>query len=296
MIINHFGLSSGKDSTALVGWAFHESGYPIESLRFSFADTQNEYDEVYQQIARLNDYVTSRGSSPVRTLHSEGFLNLCIRKKRFPGAKSRFCTIELKIIPSLHYFEELWLDGHDIVSHSGVRADESTERSVMSEFQDHPNGYKIRRPLLSRSISDVWHMYRKYKLPINPLYAQGWKRVGCRLCCMSNKADVRRTALKRPWVIDLYEQWESIVGAVSSSSYATFFKATAPEHLRSIKGLIRKNSNRSKTKMKGSAFSLSTIRDIVKWSMTLHGGKQSGFNFMFEEDDSHSPCSAGYCE
>lgn len=38
MNINHIGLSGGKDSTALLGWALHESGYPRESLRFSFCD------------------------------------------------------------------------------------------------------------------------------------------------------------------------------------------------------------------------------------------------------------------
>src|ERR1039458_9613618 len=106
-VINHIGLSSGKDSTALWGWAINESGYPVESIRGSFADTENEYDEVYAQIKTLDEYGQKRGVAPVRTLHSEGFLNLAIRKKRFPSARVRFCTEILKILPSVYYFEEL---------------------------------------------------------------------------------------------------------------------------------------------------------------------------------------------
>ena len=56
MTINHFGLSGGKDSTALWGWAINESGYPKESIRGSFCDTENEYQAVYDQIAALDAY------------------------------------------------------------------------------------------------------------------------------------------------------------------------------------------------------------------------------------------------
>ena len=38
------------------------------------------------------------------------------------------------------------------------------------------------------------------------------------------------------------------------------------------------------------------------WSMTLHGGKEEGFDFMYDDepifnlDDLHSPCQSGMCE
>lgn len=295
-IINHAGLSGGKDSTALLGWMIHESGYPRESLRFSFAETENEYDEVYEQIGALNEYCIRHAVAEIRTLRSEGFLELCKRKQRFPSAKARFCTEELKIIPYLHYVQELQLDGHEVIGHTGVRADESTERSLLEEWGTDPvSGLKIRRPLLKRTIDDVWMMHRKYKLPVNPLYLMGWARVGCRLCCMSNKADVRRTAKLRPWVIDLYREWEKTVGKANRRHVRSFFPAdTVPEEFRSIKGCIRmRDSSRGK---KGETYSACTIDDVVKWSMTLHGGKQMGFDFMYEKDDSHAPCKMGYCE
>jgi len=296
-VIKHIGLSGGKDSTALWGWAINESGYDPATIRGSFCDTENEYQEVYDQIARLDEYGQKRGIAPIVTLKSEGFLSLAIRKGRFPSPRARFCTEQLKMIPSRNYILYfLWLMGYEVLAHSGVRADESTERGLLEEYGvDGYLGVRVRRPLLKWIINDVWAAHKRYGLPINPLYFTGRKRVGCRLCCMSNKDDVRITAKTRPWVIHLYREWERIVGERRSCGYSSFFSATTvPEDFRSIKGLIRKHdSNNGK---KGELYDTCTIDDVVAWSKTLRGGKQQGFDFMYEEDDAHLPCQAGYCE
>lgn len=306
--INLFGLSGGKDSTRLVGWAIHESGYPIESLVFTFCDTENEYDEVYDQINALNDYVVKHGCKPVVTLRATGkwvetywmfplFLALCIWKGRFPSAKARFCTQFLKIKPTEQFIKSLLAQGYTVVSHSGVRAAESIERSTMEEWAVDMFGCKTRRPLLKLSLAQVWEGHRKYNLPINPLYIRGWKRVGCRLCVMSNKSDVRRTVKRRQWVISVYRTWEAIVGAYrkargSVTDYSSWFhRRTVPPSQRSR--LVDTKS--------GSKMLVATIDDVARWSLTLRGGAQSGFDFMFEEedfntDDAHHPCQAGVCE
>ena len=43
------------------------------------------------------------------------------------------------------------------------------------------------------------------------------------------------------------------------------------------------------------------IDDVARWSQTVRGGVQGGFDFMFDEvkfdlDDAHAPCKSGYCE
>lgn len=307
MRLNLFGLSGGKDSTRLVGWAIHESGYPIESLIFCFCDTENEYDEVYEQIRAIDAYIQRHGCKPVVWLRAVGdwvdkfwmfplFLALAIWKKRFPSAKARFCTQFLKIKPTEAFIASLVAQGHDIVSHSGVRASESTERSLMDEWGKDMFGCITRRPLLKLSIAEVWEGHRKFGLPINPLYLQGWKRVGCRLCVMSNKADVRRTVKKRPWVIAIYRTWELTVGAYRRAAgcitdYSSWFhRKTVPERQRTRTVMTRKGEMK-----------VATIDDVARWSDTLRGGVQSGMDFMFEEesfevDDAHHPCQAGFCE
>lgn len=308
MRLNLIGLSGGKDSTRLVGWALHESAYPTESLLFCFCDTENEYEEVYGQIRALDAYVQSYGCKPIVWLKASGdwvdkfwmfplFLALCIWKGRFPSAKARFCTDFLKIKPTEKLIAELVARGHEIVSHSGVRAAESIERSVMEEWATDMFGCRTRRPLLKLSIADVWAGHLKYKLPINPLYRAGWKRVGCRLCIMSNKADVRRTVKNRPYVIHIYRTWELIVGSFrkargSITDYSSWFhRKTVPSSQRS-----RLVSTKTKGQMK-----VATMDDVARWSQTLRGGTQAGFDFMFEEesfniDDARHPCQSGFCE
>lgn len=307
MRLNLIGLSGGKDSTALLGWAVHESGYPKESVICCFCDTENEYDEVYQQIRYLDAYCKANGLAPVVRLRASGdwvdkfwmfplFLALAIWKGRFPSAKARFCTQFLKIKPTEKFIKELLAKGHEIVSHSGVRAAESIERSTMEEWATDMFGCRTRRPLLQRSISDIWECHQKWRLPINPLYRAGWKRVGCRLCIMSNKADVRRTVKLRPWVIHIYTTWELIVGSYrrargSITDYSSWFhRKTVP---------ISQRSRLVDTKQ--GPMMVATMPDIARWSGTVRGGVQEGMAFMFEEedfnlDDAHAPCQSGYCE
>jgi len=307
MRLNLIGLSGGKDSTRLVGWAIHESGYPLDSLVFTFCDTENEYDEVYQQIRALDDYVKRHGCKPIVWLRATGewvekfwmfpvFLALCIWKGRFPSAKARFCTQFLKIKPTEKFIAELVAQGHEIVSHSGVRASESIERSTMEEWATDMFGCRTRRPMLQMALSDVWSGHHKYKLPINPLYLHGWKRVGCRLCIMSNKPDVRRTVKQRPATIGIYRTWESVVGAYrkakgSITDYSSWF------HRRTVP--LAQRSRMVNTKQ--GLMKVATIDDVARWSQTLRGGVQGGMDFMFEEedfnkDDAHHPCQAGFCE
>ncbi|MDE2020475.1 MAG: phosphoadenosine phosphosulfate reductase family protein, partial [Patescibacteria group bacterium] len=224
------------------------------------------------------------------------FLALAVWKGRFPSAKSRFCTEFLKIKPLEKYIAQLRCRGHEIVSHSGVRASESVERSMMEEWARDIFGCKTRRPLLHWTISDVWECHRKYGLPINPLYRMGWKRVGCRICIMSNKADVRRTLRKRPEILNIYRVWELVVGSYrvsrgSITDYSSWFhRKTVPERFRS------REVNTKKGSMK-----VATIDDVAKWSMTQKGAKLELTKEMLEEedfnkDDAHAPCQSGLCE
>lgn len=307
MTINMIGLSGGKDSTRLVGWAIHESGYPRESLLFSFCDTENEYDEVYQQIDALDAYIQRHGCKPVLRLRADEewvakywmfplFLALAIWKGRFPSAKARFCTDQLKIRPTEQLIQKLKDEGHEVVTHSGVRAAESLERSLMQEWDNGQFSCRVRRPLLKLTIEDVWEGHKRYGLPINPLYRLGWKRVGCRLCIMSNKKDVRRTVKQRRWVIDLYRSWELIVGAYSkargsASDFSSWFRRTnvpAAQRTRLVN-------------TKKGWMTVCTIDDVARWSTTTHGGVHQEMEFMHEEesfniDDTHAPCKSGYCE
>jgi 3'-phosphoadenosine 5'-phosphosulfate sulfotransferase (PAPS reductase)/FAD synthetase len=102
--INHIGCSGGKDSTALLLWAIHESGYPRETLDVSFCDTGNEAPATYEYL----DYLEDALQIGITRIKPElDFFELSRKKKRFPSARARFCTEELKIVPTTDYIHHL---------------------------------------------------------------------------------------------------------------------------------------------------------------------------------------------
>jgi len=118
------GISGGKDSAAGVLWMVHESGIPLDQIECTFADTGNEHEWTYEHVEKI-----SREIHPVIKIHPEkDYYDLAFSKKRFPGAKSRFCTQFLKIFPSQDYIQRKCKEGFEVISVSGVRADESEDR------------------------------------------------------------------------------------------------------------------------------------------------------------------------
>jgi phosphoadenosine phosphosulfate reductase len=45
----------------------------------------------------------------------------------------------------------------------------------------------VLNPIIDWTEQDVWDFIKKYKLPYNPLYDIGYKRVGCVGCPLSSK-------------------------------------------------------------------------------------------------------------
>ena len=255
MHINHIGISGGKDSTALLLWAVHESGYPLDSIVASFCDTGNEAPETYDYIAMLSDRV-----HPIRTIKPPlDFWELAAKKSRFPSVKARFCTQALKIFPTQDYIKSLLLEGHTVLLHSGVRADESNERAKLAEREwDEYYATEVYRPLLRWTLADVWACLARYGIPRNPLYDLGARRVGCFPCIMSNKAEMRMIGKQFPERIEFLAAKEREINS-------SFFRAdTTPEAFRRW----------SVTNKSGETWQVPSVRDVVDWANTSRGGRQ----------------------
>jgi len=255
-VINHFGISGGKDSTALLLWAVYESGYPRETIRASFCDTGNEHEFTYAHVRMLSEKV-----HPIVWLKPErDFYDLAIWKGRFPSTKVRFCTTFLKTYPTIEHLKELRAQDPDreVLAHSGVRADESVERSQLSEREfDTLFACEVYRPLLRWKFEDVLAIHDRYGIPLNPLYSYGASRVGCFPCIMSRKYEVRAIAEHFPERIDMIRQRESEFQNLNGVS--TFFpRRTVPPRFR---------SKAIKTKS-GAIMTVATIDDVVRWSQT----------------------------
>jgi 3'-phosphoadenosine 5'-phosphosulfate sulfotransferase (PAPS reductase)/FAD synthetase len=221
--------------------------------------TENEAQEIIKKV--------------VENLKPTGnpFLDLCIVKGRFPSSQARFCTTELKIIPTLEQvYIPLFESGHKVISWVGVRADESQARSRLEEYEELPEGYTIYRPLLKWNVQNVFEIHQKYQIEPNPLYKQGMSRVGCSPCINSTKENLFQLAIRYPNEIERIAEWERLVGLTSKSQKASFFTAE-PEK--------------------------SSIKDYANWSMTAYGGKQVDLLKLIEAEELPQ-CSSvyGLCE
>ncbi|MBU1040251.1 MAG: phosphoadenosine phosphosulfate reductase family protein [Proteobacteria bacterium] len=299
--------SGGKDSTAAYLECLERTGGDFLAV---FADTGNEHPAVYEYLAELprrtggpeirtvradfsgriekrrawlqSDAAERRGWKPEQiaraldALHPSGtpFLDACLWKGLFPSRKRQFCTEFLKRAPILTEVQEpLILAGHEVWSWQGVRADESLNRSKYAESAPSPEleGLTDYRPLLTWTVQDVVAMHHRHGIPLNPLYSQGFGRVGCFPCINANKAELRLIAREHTWAIDKIREWEVLVRKASKGQLATFF-------------------HQSHT----SATTPQQIDGVARWSMTRRGGKT--FDLMAHMPSPTCVLAGGLCE
>jgi 3'-phosphoadenosine 5'-phosphosulfate sulfotransferase (PAPS reductase)/FAD synthetase len=281
--IHYAGLSGGKDSTALAIWMIKDSGYPLDSLRFTFCDTGNEHDLTYQYLYDLSKQFVQWGATAIEWLKAElDFYQLAEKKGRFPSTKARFCTQHLKMIVTKKDTDALQERGYELLLHTGVRRDESPSRAKLDEYEfDTYYGANILRPILNWTYDGVVEYVTKiHGIPLNPLYGYGARRVGCFPCINSSKSEIRIIATKFPERIEKIRQWEEKLNS-------TFFPPNkVPD---------RYKSRTVYSKKKGREVGICSIDDVVRWSMTSRGAKN--YELLFD-DDNHLSCnsSMGACE
>lgn len=195
-------ISGGKDSQACLVLALRQF-HPDEILGL-FCDTLFEHPLTYAHIE------TMRRIYPVEIhrLNNGSVEDQVLKHKRFPHAKARFCTEELKIWPSKRFYEYLALEqkeGFEVWM--GVRQQESQDRAKRyagkvcdevyppHEFMaKYPKklaklGISFRLPIVDWSTLEVLTILEGQQ---NPLYAQGFDRVGCFPCLASGDAWKRK--------------------------------------------------------------------------------------------------------
>lgn len=280
MQINYCGMSGGKDSTATALWLIHESGVPLDTLRFTACNTHNEDRATYDYIDMLSDRFEAWSAPRIIWLEPErGFFELAKWKQRFPSRKARFCTQFLKVIPTRKDIEALQMAGHEVTLYSGTRRDESTEREALEpESFDLGFGCKVIRPFLNETREDVFAYAERFGIKRNPLYDLGAWRVGCFPCINSRKEEIRAIAEHRPERIGELREWE---GELGSSFFA---RKTTPERFRSRTVFSEKQQK---------SFNVPTIDDVVAWSKTDRGGSQYPLRF---DDGLVCNSGVGMCE
>lgn len=192
-------VSGGKDSQAalkLASWYF-----PANEIRGLFCDTQFEHPLTYQHIEDLR---TMYGNIEIVTVSGGSVIEKSLKYGRFPGGGARHCTDELKIRETRIYCKALAeLQGGFEVWY-GMRTGESPERAARYDGKLPEELYHPHEVMPSKYPQYLGRMGVRFRLVIvdwstamvlnflegkeNPLYAEGFPRVGCFPCQASGDA------------------------------------------------------------------------------------------------------------
>ena len=203
--------SGGKDSQACLIHSVKK--YGVENCEAVFCDTGWENPLTYEHIVNTTKMMGVK-LVILKSQKYDGMIDLATKKKRFPSTKARFCTEELKSKPAIDY---VLSHNENVIVIEGIRASESFSRSKMQAqctyfkyyFEAFKSGKKHNyrkkdvlewcrkhnadkiRPLFDWNSQQVVDYIISYGQTPNPLYYQGFKRVGCFPCIMANKREIK---------------------------------------------------------------------------------------------------------
>ena len=156
--------SLGKDSVAV--WHLAKRVSPrirgfIVTTRFKPAETKKFMED---QVARYPELKVYRNDS-------------AIPDRLFETAPDRCCDI-LKVEPTRRAIDEMnvgcWV--------TGLRCTEGRTRVDFREVEERDQGLVKLNPILIWQEREVWQYLALYKVDVNPLYAQGYRSLGCAPC------------------------------------------------------------------------------------------------------------------
>ena len=249
-------VSGGKDGTATAQIALER--HPREHIRLVMADTGHEHEitmdyvrdtlpralsmpieivraDFSRQIASKRVYVENvwplKGvpaeivQRALSVLQPTGvpFLDLCLWKGCFPSRTRQFCTQFLKRIPLDAYLVERMAVETEVESWRGIRRDESQNRRNAPERELTAEGYWVVHVIAEWTAQQVIDFLRVRGVPLNPLYLQGMRRVGCMPCINCLKDELLEIWQRWPGYIDIIREWERLVCLAAKRGWSTFF-------------------------------------------------------------------------
>ncbi|QPK64052.1 phosphoadenosine phosphosulfate reductase family protein [Methylomonas sp. LL1] len=169
------GLSGGKDSAALAIYMRDK----VPEMEYFFADTGAELPETLEFVDLMEDYL---GKKITRLNAGRGFdYYLKLNGNFLPTARSRWCTINLKLKP----FEE-FVGNDPVISYVAIRADEPYRTGYISTKPNIKAIYPFKED--GKVKDDIIKILEESGIGI-PKYYDWRSRSGCYFCFYQRKIE-----------------------------------------------------------------------------------------------------------
>jgi phosphoadenosine phosphosulfate reductase len=110
-----------------------------------------------------------------------------IPERLFETDPERCCEL-LKVVPTRWAIEEMgaccWV--------TGLRCTEGRTRTEFKEIEERDEGLVKLNPILIWQEREIWQYLALYRVPVNPLYSQGYRSLGCEPCTQITNAPDER--------------------------------------------------------------------------------------------------------
>jgi phosphoadenosine phosphosulfate reductase len=225
MSLMHYGQpliitdSGGKDSSVIKELA-RRSGIPFEVMHnHTTADAPETVRFVRSEAKRFEDMgIKYTINMPVYKGKRTSMWSLIPQKLMPPTRLVRYCCSVLKETGGAGRFIATgvrWAESASRKNNRGIyeKNGDTEHRIILNNDNDDRRllfencRLKSKRtvnPIIDWKDNDVWDFLEDAQIPINPLYAEGWCRVGCVGCPMAGKAGRELEFARFPKYKDLY--------------------------------------------------------------------------------------------
>lgn len=232
IVVNH---SGGKDSQRMLGLI--REHFPTVKTYAVMADTGFEHVKPVsaEEFARTSAARYGLDLHVVRN-PNKTYLEMVERRGMFPSSATRQCTSDLKRGPIQKFIRHL--TEKVIINCTGIRAAESSARAKQTPWKLDEGMSKAGRqvynwmPIFGESLDDVLQWHWKTGNPLHPVYAPAYhvdgtkggylRRLSCRLCIFSTKADIKAIYENDREAFDLVANLETKMNFTMRSGVSLF--------------------------------------------------------------------------
>jgi phosphoadenosine phosphosulfate reductase len=191
--------SGGKDSLATL--LIVKKAVP--EFDVLYIDTGLEFPETTQNVHE----VVEKFGLKLKTAQAESFWDAA-PSFGAPSVEARWCCKVCKLGPITNLIEDSYADG--CLTFIGQRRYESEVRAKSQRVWQNPwvGNQVSASPIQNWTALHIWLYLFREKAPYNPLYEQGFDRIGCWLCPSASLADYEFVKRMYP---EMWGRWESFL-------------------------------------------------------------------------------------